>query len=70
LENARQIAKARGGLPPSGKPPFDSATPANRSGISATRRRPISEPQSWQTSVIRVKSSASIHWRIQPTWRA
>src|SRR3546814_8969011 len=66
-EKARQIAKARGAGWPSGNPPFDSATPANRSGISATRRRPISEPQSWQARMMPRRSSASIHRRIHAT---
>ena len=69
-ENARQILNARGAGPPDGKPPFESTTPANRSGIAATSRSPISEPQSWQTRMMRRRSSVSIHSVIQPTCAA
>ena len=52
-----------------GKKVFAATTRAKRSGCSATIRSPMSPPQSWQTSVMRRRSSASTSARIQSTWR-
>ncbi|WP_342119943.1 hypothetical protein [Pseudoduganella sp. OTU4001] len=61
--DARHILKAgeMRVVAPSGKPPLPTTMRANRSGISAASRRPISEPQSWHTRVMPRRPSASIH---------
>ena len=56
--------------PPTGRPVFPMITPAKRSGKAATRRRPISPPQSWQKSTAPFRSTPRSHWLIQFTWRS
>ena len=51
---------------PVGRPVLAATTAANRSGCSATRRSPISPPQSWPTSVTSRRSSASKRQRAHP----
>ena len=71
-ENFCQLRNASvSGRSPVGSPVLAATTRANRSGCSPTSRRPMSPPQSWQTSVMpdRSRSSNSAS-RIHSTWRA
>ena len=69
--SARSAGAAFAGMPrPSGSAVFDVTTRAKRSGTSATTRSPTSPPQSWQTSVMPRRSSASTNARSHATWRA
>ena len=43
---------------------------SNRSGASVATRIPIGPPQSWTTTVIRRRSSASTSAWIDATWRS
>jgi hypothetical protein len=59
------------GVSPVGSPVLEMATRANRSGCSATRRSPISPPQSCATSVTSRRSSRSnSSRRVHSTCRA
>ncbi len=65
---ARQTRKARGtGWRAVGRKPFATTMRAKRSSFSAATRSPMSEPQSWQTSVAPRRSSARSHSVIQAT---
>jgi hypothetical protein len=70
--NARHSLNARGvwGCVPVGRPPLASTMRAKRSGASVAIRSPISEPQSWQNSVMSRRSIASSHAFIHATWFA
>src|SRR6266446_4688180 len=69
-EYCRQARKAGpAGRSPVGRKVLAATMRVNLSGCSAARRRPMSPPQSWQTSVTRRRSSRSSTPRIQSTWR-
>src|SRR5207244_1480759 len=69
-EDFRQARKAGpGGRSPVGRKVLAATIRANRSGCSAARRRPMSPPQSWPTSVTFRSSSCSSMPRIHSTWR-
>jgi hypothetical protein len=54
-------------LSPVGRKVFAATIRAKRSGCSAATRRPISPPQSWQTSVIPRRPVASTNAVIHST---
>ncbi len=58
MAKARQAMKASlRGLPLTGRPVFMITSRAKRSGISVAIGNPSKPPQSWQTSVMRNRSS-------------
>ena len=64
--------RSMNGLTPSplGMPVFDATIRANRPGWRGSSWSPASPPQSWQYSVMSVRSEPSSHWPSQSTWLA